>query len=134
MAFISANHFVVSGGGIDGVVDTASLTGAGTASLTVDGRELRDPSIDHTFEGLVVKGIYEEAPDAYVISASITIPEVNLDSAAATCTGAGFAVLTRQLTSIGGPRLVSGSLHLFDLRPLAVTASVIQSARSASAE
>ena len=34
-------------------------------------------------------------------------------------TFAGFAALTRALTSFGGPRLVAGALHLYELRPVA---------------
>jgi len=40
---------------------------------------------------------------------------------------AGFAVLTTARTSIGGPGLVPGALQLFELRPLTVTASIVES-------
>jgi len=53
MPFNSASHFNVSGAGIDGVIDIASVSGEGTVSLTVDGRALRDPCSDH---GLVRSG------------------------------------------------------------------------------
>ena len=40
-------------------------------------------------------------------------------------TFAGFAALTRALTSFDGPRLVAGALHLYELRPVAGTASKV---------
>jgi hypothetical protein len=125
MPFNPANHFVVSGAGIDGTVDIASVSGKGVVSLTVDGRALRDPGLETTREGIVVRAIHEEVPDSHTLVVMVTIPEVNLDSGPQT--GAGFAVLTTARTSIGGPRLVSGPLQLFELRPLAVTASIVES-------
>ena len=124
MAFDSANHFVVVGAGIDGVIDLSGLSGEGVVSLTVDGRALRAPSLNATREGIVVEGIHEEVPDSHTLVVRVIIPKVNLDSAPETC--AGFAVLTRARTSIGGPSLVSGPLHVFELRPLAVTASIVE--------
>ena len=124
MAFDSANHFVVCGAGIDGVIDIAGISGEGVVSFTVDGRALRTPSLDTTRQGIVVTGIHEEVPDSHTLLVTVTIPEVNVDAGPEVC--AGFAVLTTARTSIGGPRLVSGPLHLFELRPLAVTASIVE--------
>jgi len=59
MPFNSASHFNVSGAGIDGVIDIASVSGEGVVSLTVDGRALRDPSLETTCEGIVVRAIHE---------------------------------------------------------------------------
>ncbi len=120
-----ANHFVVSGAGIDGAIDTTSISGQGTVSLTVDGRALRAPSLETTREGIVVRAIHEEVPDSHTLVVTVSIPQVNLDSEPQT--GAGFAVLTTARTSIEGPGLVSGPLQLFELRPLAVTASIVES-------
>ena len=125
MAFNSANHYIVSGAGVDGTVDIDSVSGQGLVSLTVDGRALRAPSLDTTRQGIEVRAIHEEVPDDHTLVVTITIPQVNLDSGPQT--GAGFAVLTTARTSLGGPDLVSGPLHLFELRPLSVTASIVQS-------
>ncbi len=125
MPFNSANHLVVSGAGIDGAVDINSASGEGVVSLTVDGRELRDPSLETTREGIVVRAIHEEVPDSHTLVVTVTIPQVNLDSEPQT--GAGFATVTTARTSIAGPGLVSGPLQLFELRPLAVMASIVES-------
>jgi hypothetical protein len=125
MPLSAANHFVVSGAGIDGTVDITSFSGHGRVSLTVDGRELRAPSLETTREGIVVRAIHEEVPDSHTLLVTVTIPQVNLG--ADPQTGAGFAVLATARTSIGGPGLVSGPLQLFELRPLTVTASIVES-------
>jgi hypothetical protein len=75
-----ANHFVVAGAGIDGAIDTTSMTGQGTVSLTVDGRPLRAPSLETTREGIVVRAIHEEVPDSHTLVVTVSIPQVNLDS------------------------------------------------------
>jgi hypothetical protein len=125
MSFDSANHFVVIGSGVDGTIDLGGVSGQSVVSLSVDGRPLRTPSLDTTRQGIVVTGIHEEVPDSHTLLVTVTIPEVNPDSGPEVC--AGFAVLTTARTSIGGPRLVSGPLQAFDLRPLAVTASIVES-------
>jgi hypothetical protein len=126
MSFIAANHFVVSGAGIEGTIDTSGIAGDPVVSLTVDGSELQAPSLAVTGDGVVVRGIHEQVPDDHTVEAVVTVPEVNLDeSGSATC--AGLAVLVTQRTSIGGPRLVDGPLQEYELRPLAVTASSVSS-------
>ena len=111
--------------GIDGTVDLDGISGGGLVSLTVDDRALRAPSLDTTREGIVIRAIHEEVPDSHTLVVTVTVPQVNLDSGPET--SAGLAVLTTERTSIAGPGLVSGPLQLFDLRPLAVTASVVES-------
>jgi hypothetical protein len=125
MPFDSANHFDVSGAGIDGVIDITSLTGDALVDLTVDGRALRAPSLETTREGIVVRAIHEEVPDDHTLVVTVTVPQVNPNSEPQTA--AGFAVLTTERTSIGGPGLVSGPIQLFELRPLTVTASIVES-------
>jgi hypothetical protein len=126
MSRVAANHFVVRGAGIEGTVDTSGISGDPVVSLTIDGRELQAPSLEVIGEGVVVRGIHEQVPDDHTVEAVVILPEVNLDeSESETC--AGFAVLVTQRTSIGGPRLVAGPLQEYNLRPLAVTASVVTS-------
>jgi len=124
MTFIAANHFVVHGAGFEGSVDTSGVTGEPVVSLTVDGRELRAPSLMVTRDGVVVRGIHDEVSDGHTVEAVVTLPELNLhESRSQIC--AGFAVLVTQRTSIGGPRLVAGPLQDYELRPLAITASLV---------
>lgn len=72
MPFDSANHFDVSGAGIDGAIDLTSLAGDALVSLTVDGRALRDPSLETTREGIVVSAIHEEIPDDHTLLVTVT--------------------------------------------------------------
>jgi hypothetical protein len=125
MPFDPANHFIVSGQGIDGVIDIAGPSGASLTSVAVDGRALRAPAIDITRQGIVVTAIHEEVPDDHTLVVTLTIPQVNIDAGPGA--SAGLAVLTTERTSVGGPKLVSGPLHLYELRPLAVTASITES-------
>jgi hypothetical protein len=125
MPFSSANHYVVSGAGIDGTVDLDGIAGGSVVSITVDDRALRAPSLNTTREGIVIRAIHEEVPDSHTLVVSVVIPQVNLDGESVA--SAGFAVLTTERTSIGGPNLVSGPIQLFETRPLAVTASVVES-------
>jgi hypothetical protein len=79
MPFSSANHFVVSGAGIDGTVDLDGITGGSVVSISVDDRALRAPSLDTTREGIVVRAIHEEVPDSHTLVVSVVIPQVNVD-------------------------------------------------------
>src|SRR6266568_3530538 len=57
-----------------------SPRGPGVVSLTVDGRALRDPSLETTREGIVVRAIHEEVPDSHTLVVTVTVPQVNLES------------------------------------------------------
>jgi hypothetical protein len=127
MSIESANHFVVSGAGIDGIVDRAGISGKLAVTLTVDGRELSTPSAEVTRQGIVIEGIHEDVPDDHTVTVVVTIPDVNQETSSSSETCAGFAVLITARTSIGGTGLVAGPLQLFELRPLAVTASTVTS-------
>ncbi|MGZ4617428.1 MAG: hypothetical protein ACXV5Q_07410 [Frankiaceae bacterium] len=125
MALHPANHYVISGKGIDAVIDTAGISGVPVVSLTVAGRSVTDPTVTTTSQGLVVEAVVDEVPDSHSILIRLTVPEVNV--ADEPVTFAGFAVLTRALTSFGGPRLVTGVAHLYEIRPVAGTASAVVS-------
>ena len=107
MALELANHYVISGKGIDAVIDTAGITGVPVVSLTVAGRTVTDPAVTTTSQGLVVDAVVDEVSDSHSIEIRLTVPEVNV--ADEPVTFAGFAALTRALTSFGGPRLVAGA-------------------------
>jgi hypothetical protein len=121
MAFKQANHYVLTGKGIEAVVDPAGIKGRPVVSLTVDGQSIADPSFTVTSRGIVVDGIVEMVPDQHTVEICLTFPEVNLSQDVVTF--AGYAALTTALTTIGGPSLIQGPLHLYELRPLAGAAS-----------
>jgi hypothetical protein len=122
VAFTPADHYVVSGSGINAVVDTAS-TGGPVAALSVDEQSVTNPSVTTTQHGIVVEGTVEAVPDSHSLEIRLTLPEVNV--AGEDVTFSGFAAVTTALTSVGGPGLVSGARHLYELRPVAGTASVL---------
>jgi hypothetical protein len=130
VAFDPADHYVLTGMGIDAVVDTDELGGAAVVSLSVDGQQISGPSFTTTQHGIVVDATVESVPDSHSLLIRLTFPEVNVSGDSVTFTG--FAALTRALTSIGGPRLVSGALYLYELRPLAGTASRVTSSEAVS--
>jgi hypothetical protein len=121
MPFEPANHYVISGSGISAVVDTASIAGKPSISLEVDGQSVPDPSLTTTTEGFVVDAVVESVPDSHSLGIRLVFPEVNLSEREAVF--AGFAALTRSLTSIGGPALIAGPLQFYELRPVGGTAS-----------
>ena len=125
MAFKQADHYVVTGAGIEAVIDTTSISGRPVVSLTVDDTSIDDPSFAVTPRGIVVDGIVETVPDLRTVTICLTIPEVNLSESVITF--AGYAALTTALTTIGGPSLVPGPVHLYELRPVAGTASAVVS-------
>jgi hypothetical protein len=125
MAFDAANHYEVSGHGIRAVVDTAGIDGRPRVSLAVDGTTVEGATLRETERGIELDGVVAEVFDARVVLVSVLLPRVNLDGDPATfpC----LAILTTSLTSIGGPGLVSGALQSYELRPLAGTASIVES-------
>ncbi len=125
MGLQPANHYVISGKGIDAVIDTAGITGAPAVSLTVNGRALPEPAVSTSSQGLLVEAVVDEVPDSHRLEIRLTVPEVNV--ADEPVTFAGVAALTRAQTSFGGPRLVAGALQLYELRPVAGTATTVVS-------
>jgi hypothetical protein len=130
MPLEATNHFVFTGSAIEGVVDLGGVSGDASAAVTVDGDQLAAPVVDVTALGIVVQAILEQVPDERTVTVVVTIPAANLPSGSTSVTSAGFAVLVTVCTSVGGPGLVPGPLQRFELRPLAVTASAVESAAS----
>jgi hypothetical protein len=130
MPNVAANHFAFSGSAVEGVVDLSDISGQVVASVTVDGVQLPTPVVDVTTQGIVVQAIVREVPDDFTLTVAVTVPAVNLTPGSTASICAGFAVLVTVRTSFGGPALVSGPLQLFEFRPVAVTASVIETVRS----
>ena len=125
MSFEPANHYVISGSGVSAVADVAPQSGRPSVSLEVDGQKIVEPKITVTFEGFVVQGTIETVPDSHTLVIRLVFPQVNLSEPAVTFSG--FAVLVREFTSVGGPRLVSGPLQTYELRPVGGTASGVLS-------
>lgn len=93
-----------------------------TGSKTFTGDEI-DVSA-HPAIGQVASVLLDAAPDAYVDYLAVLLPEVNPVADTAEVPIETLAVVVRHLTSIGGPRLVSGPLQTYDVHPLAGIAMV----------
>lgn len=125
MGLQAANHYEIAGKGIDGTVDTTGITGRPVVSLTVDGRELAGATLAITGQGIVVDAVVDEIFDKETHELRLHLPVVNLADEATTF--AGLAILITARTSFGGPGLVEGPLHLFEVRPISGTASIVES-------
>jgi hypothetical protein len=126
VALEPANHFELNGKGISAVVDTPGLAGGATViALDVNGIPIDDATLDVSPFGNEITALIESAPDGFDVYLRLTFPQVNVDRSAVTFTG--LAVLATALTTIGGPGLVRGALHRYEIRPIAGTASVVQS-------
>jgi len=125
MAFETANHYDIVGAGIRAVVDTNGIAGLPVVSLVVDGRTIDGATVASDAYGLTVDGVVDEVFDKETVLVRLVLPRVNV--AGAEVLFAGLALLTTARTSIGGPGLVQGAVHLYDVRPLAGVASVVES-------
>ena len=119
-----ANHYVVTGDGISGTIDTSSFSGQPVVGIEVDGETLQDAELREAAIGIEVSGIVRAVPDLETVRASIVVPRVNVGEGA--CPFVGVALLTTIRTTIGGPRLVDGSLELYTVRPIGGTAEAVQ--------
>ena len=70
------------------------------------------------------RGSYGPCPDLETVRASIVVPRVNVGEGA--CPFVGVTLLTTIRTTIGGPRLVDGSLELYTVRPIGGTAEAVE--------
>ena len=93
MALQLANHYVISGKGIDAVIDTAGITGVPVVSLTVAGRTVTDPAVTTTSQGLVVEAVVDEVPDSHSIVIRLTVPEVNVADEPVTFASRGLSLI-----------------------------------------
>jgi hypothetical protein len=66
---------VITGKGVDAVIDTAGITGTPAVSLTVGGQTLTDPALTTTSQGLVVEAVVDEVPDSHTLEIRLTVPE-----------------------------------------------------------
>jgi hypothetical protein len=119
-----ANHYVLAGSGVEGTVDTSSITGKPVIDVRVGGRAVSTPELVESDLGLEVRGIVESIPDLRTVQLNLIMPVVNVQDGPLPF--AGVALLTTTRTSIGGPGLVEGPLQDYELRPVSGTAEAVQ--------
>jgi hypothetical protein len=118
----AANHYVLDGV-ISGTVDTSSIGGAPAVSLQFRGAEVRDSTLQDSTTGLLVTAPLGARPDLDSQTLMMFLPQVNVTDTAALFAGVALVVTAR--TSVGGPRLVRGVVHSYEIHPVVGSASVV---------
>lgn len=120
-----ANHFTFAGDGIEGGLDTTSITGAPLGSITIDGQEGSGFEFSTAPEGLVARFHLSKIADGPGTTAMVLLPDtyVGGDSAAIE----GLVIVTTSADSIGGPSLLHGPVQRYAVRTVSGTASIVQS-------
>jgi hypothetical protein len=122
---LDANHYVFEGNGISGVVDTASLDGRPTASVTVDGSGVNDFTIEHGKLGWSATAGLGGQPDRYTRSVTLLMPGVRSDGGAEAFEG--LAILVTRRTGLDGGRSIKGPIESYEVRTIGGRASVVHS-------
>ncbi len=118
-----ANHFVISGNGIGGMIDATGISGQPVVSLSLNGESLEALSLETSSFGLVAGAMVEAVPDSHTVLLYVIMPEVNVEAEPAQF--ASLAVLVTTRTSIGGTGLVQGAIQSYEFRPISGVASAI---------
>jgi hypothetical protein len=119
-----ANHLVVTGKGIQAVLDIGGLGSRPVVSLSVDGFALDSGAMLTTPYGVEVTALVHAVPDSHTTHLRLVVPQVCLEEEPETATG--VALLATGRTSIGGPCGLVGPMHVYEVRPVAVTARVVE--------
>jgi len=120
--FPPANHYELDGV-VTGTVDTSSISGKPVVSLQIGDVPVAHAELRSTPAGLQVDATLDARPDLDARLAVILLPVVNVEDTPVTFTGIALVVTAR--TSIGGPNLVRGVVHSYEIHPLAGQASVV---------
>ena len=120
-----ANHFTLAGDGIEGGLDTTSLTGAPIGSITVDGHQGSEFEFSTCPEGLVARFHLSKIADGPGSAAMVLLPETYIDDDSAEFEG--LVIVTTSADSIGGPSLLHGPVQRYAARTVSGTASFAQS-------
>jgi hypothetical protein len=119
MSYAPANHYVLTGKGIDAVVDTGAQGGPEGVSLTVDGRKITGAALGGPGnQGFAVTALVVDG--GYRTDITVVFPEVRLPEPVITF--AAYAVLTTAPNSAVGPAF-AGPRQSYEIRPIAGTAS-----------
>jgi hypothetical protein len=128
------NMYSLRADGVEITYATSSLTGEPTFSFTYEEIEVQATGDEITTApvvpgagwplGTLVAVYVDAAPDAWARTLTLMLPDINLDEGRET-PFTTFAMLTRHLTSIAGPGLVTGQLQEYELIPLHGTAQAV---------
>jgi hypothetical protein len=118
-----ANHYVVIGSGVDGVIDTSSFGGHSSVTIRIDEKPLNGVKLRESEHGIEVTGLVEQVPDSHSVYLRLTVPRVNVERESVPF--AGLALLTTARNPLD-PDLVEGSVHQHEVRPVAGTAEAVE--------
>lgn len=124
MELLRANHYEVSGSGIDAAVTTTGVGGDPVVQVTLHGRPLDGARLSEAPEGLEVTALVEVVADESTTSLRLVLPDANVGDDRQPVDG--FAVITTARSSLGGSPLVHGPLQRYDLRTVTGWASAVQ--------
>jgi hypothetical protein len=123
LALLPANHYELNGY-VTGTVDTSSVNGKPVVSLDVGGVQAQSPQLSHSSLGLQIDAALDARPDLDSRDVVVFVPRVNLDDTPVTFAAVALVVTAR--SSIGGPGLVDGAVHSYEVHPLAGQASIVE--------
>jgi hypothetical protein len=136
MTPVKPNMFTLRADGVEIDYATSSFTGEPTISFTYEAEEIEVSATGDEIAtmpatpgagwplGTLVAVYVDAAPDAWARTVTLMLPDINLEDGRDT-PFTTFAMLTRHLTSIGGPNLVTGQLQEYELIPLHGTAQAV---------
>ena len=118
----AANHYVLDGI-ISGTVDISGITGAPVVSLRFKGAEVPSAELQDSIAGLQVTAFLSARPNLDSQTLLMSLPVVNVTDTPLPFAGVALVVTAR--TSVGGPPLVSGVVHSYEIHPVTGAASVV---------
>jgi hypothetical protein len=123
------NLFLLSSRNILIRYQTTSLQGSpefhyedGRVNIDRRGDEIRT---DDTSIGQLVTVVVEQVPDLETVTFSVVLPAVNLQERTPASLST-LGVVTRDMTTIGGPGLIVGQVQTYDAVELKGTAQLVQ--------
>ena len=133
---IQPNMYTLRADGVEIGYATSSITGEPTLSFTYEEEAIEVTATGDEITtmpvtpgagwplGTLVAVYVDAAPDAWARTLTLMLPDINLEDDRETPFTA-FAMLTRHLTTIGGPGGIDGQLQEYELIPLHGTAQIV---------
>ena len=129
MTPIRPNSFVLTGKDMAITYATTSFSGQPLLTGKYKGEALnfmgKDIRREETAIGQLVTVDLRYEPDRATITLTLLIPRINLEGNNSSCRFKTEAIITEQLTSLGGPDLVKGPIQIYRFESLEGEASIV---------
>jgi hypothetical protein len=119
----AANQYALVGSGVDGVIETSSVTGRPSVEIRIDEKPLDGAEVRVSEHGFEVTGVVEQVPDSHSVYLRLVVPAVNVDTEPLPFSG--LALLTTARTPLA-PALIEGAVHQYDMRPVGGMADAVE--------